>query len=302
MLNVSVVMATYNGEKYIKEQLASIENQTFLPFEVVIVDDASNDSTVDIIKNFAKNSKLNINLFKNEKNIGYFENFKKALALAKGDVYALCDQDDFWEPEKIETVSDIFENGNVSGIATGFKFIDKDGNDYQSDMLKEGVFAFVDKAPEGDISKVSLKQITKRNIAPGCACAYGKNAVEQFLKSGLPDLPHDYQLSAISAAMDGFYFCNRPLTRYRIHENNTLGLKPLNQTRLDIAEEKSKLGEVVSSVSDEGKEFFDISKKRYVYLKNKNPVKVLKTILSAGYRKYYTFKERTGDFVYALKR
>ena len=302
MLNVSVVMATYNGEWYIKEQLASIENQTFLPFEVVIVDDASTDGTVDIIREFSKNSKLNIDLYQNEKNIGYFENFKKGLALAKGDVFALCDQDDFWEKEKVETVSDIFENENVSGIATGFMFIDKDGNDYQSDMLKEGVFAFFDKAPGTDISKVSLKQITKRNIAPGCACAYGKNAVEQFLQNGVSTLPHDYQLSAISAAMDGFYYCNRPLTRYRIHENNTLGLKPLNQTRLDIAEEKSRLGKVVSSASDEGKEFYDVSKKRYKYLKEKKPFKIIRMFLSGGYRKYYTFKERTGDFVYAAKR
>lgn len=302
MLNVSVVMATYNGEKYIKEQLASIENQTFLPFEVIVVDDASIDCTADIIEDFAKTSKLNIKLYKNRENTGYLENFKKGLTLAKGDVVALCDQDDIWESEKIETVSDIFENDNVSGVAVGFKFIDENGSDYKSDFLKEGYFAFVEKEPKTRISKISLKQITKRNIAPGCACAFGKQAVDMFLSGCVDGLPHDYQLSAVAAAMDGLYFYNRPLTRYRIHGNNTLGLKPLNQTRLDIAEEKSKLGQVVSSASVEGKEFFDVSRKRYEYLKGKKPFKILKMFLNRGYRKYYTFKERTGDFIYAAKR
>ncbi|MBO4467708.1 MAG: glycosyltransferase [Clostridia bacterium] len=302
MLKISVVLAAFNGEKYIKEQLDSIENQSLPPFELIIIDDDSSDATRDIIEEYIGSSKLNIRFFKNEQNLGFFENFKKGLSLAEGDVCALCDQDDIWQPDKLKKLEEIFADSFVYGCAAGFRFIDENGVCFENEMLKGKTFAFLDRAPKTELTKITLEQISHRNIAPGCACAYKKAVVDRFLASGVPDLPHDYQLSAIAAALDGFYFYNKPLTRYRIHGKNTLGLKPLDQTRLDVAREKEKLGEAVSGASAKGKEYYDLSKKRAEYLKNKKPFKIIKMFFLKPYRRYYTLKERLGDVVYAIGR
>lgn len=302
MLKVSVVMATYNGEKYIKKQLDSLESQSMLPYELVIVDDASADKTPEIIEEFIKGSKLNIRFYRNESNIGFFENFKKGLSLANGDVCALCDQDDIWESEKIATISEMFADGKVFGLAAGFRFIDENGVPFETDKLKNGVFAFLPEAPEKMTEKIELKTLSHRNIAPGCACAFKKSVVDIFLENCLRELPHDYQLSAIAAALDGFFFYNKPLTRYRIHGDNTLGLKPLDQTRLDIANEKYLLSKVVSKVSFSGKNYYLLSKRRFECLRDKRPMKLLSMNFSSDYRRFYTIKERAGDFVYAIKR
>ena len=302
MLKISVVMAVYNGEKYISEQLYSLENQTLPPDELIIIDDGSSDSTVKITKDFIKASKLNIRFFENEKNLGYFENFKKAMSMITGDICLLCDQDDIWESDKIRKIAAIFDDSSVFGCAAGFTFIDKNGDVLKNGMLKEGVFAFVDSFPKTETEKISLSSVAHRNIAPGCACAYRKPVIDVFLNKSCKKLPHDHQLSLLAAAMDSFYFYNSPLTKYRIHDENTLGLKPLEQTRLDIAAEKSALGEVVCGVSSVGKKYGDVSKKRYENLRDKRFFKMLLLVFSPDYRKFYSLREGLGDLLYAVKR
>ncbi len=98
---VSIAMCTYNGGKYLAEQLNSLLNQTYYPTEIVIVDDASTDSTINILHEYAGLHK-NIKVFENKKNIGYNKNFEKAIALCNGELIAISDQDDIWETNKIE--------------------------------------------------------------------------------------------------------------------------------------------------------------------------------------------------------
>lgn len=109
-LTCSVAMATYNGEKYVVEQLKSIEKQTILPDEVVIFDDVSKDNTVAVIEEFAKTSKLNIKLNVNKTNLGFRKNYEKIYANCIYDLIFLCDQDDVWFENKIETFLNEFEN------------------------------------------------------------------------------------------------------------------------------------------------------------------------------------------------
>ena len=100
---VSVVVGTYNGSKYIETQLQSIIEQTYSNLEVIIVDDASNDDTVAIVQNIAKKHK-HISAYTFNDNLGYIKNFERGIALAKGDLIALSDQDDWWHPSKIKTL------------------------------------------------------------------------------------------------------------------------------------------------------------------------------------------------------
>ena len=97
-------MATYNGEKFLEQQLQSLSKQTRLPAELVICDDTSSDATVDIIKRFSETAPFPVKLVVNEERLGWRGNFLKAASLCVSEYIAYCDQDDIWLPEKLATV------------------------------------------------------------------------------------------------------------------------------------------------------------------------------------------------------
>lgn len=103
-MKISIALATYNGEKFLQQQLDSFSKQTRLPDELIISDDCSTDTTVDIINRYAEVAPFEVILLKNEKNLGFGENFCNALNHTSGDLIFLSDQDDYWFPEKIETM------------------------------------------------------------------------------------------------------------------------------------------------------------------------------------------------------
>ena len=101
MKTVSVVMATYNGEQYLSEQIDSILAQSYPVHELIIQDDCSTDGTTDIVRRYMEKYPF-VKLFVNEWNVGYNENFRRAAMHATGDFVALSDQDDIWFPQKLE--------------------------------------------------------------------------------------------------------------------------------------------------------------------------------------------------------
>lgn len=101
-MRISIAMATYNGEKYLQEQLRSLEAQTRLPDELVVTDDCSTDQTLKIIEEFALKSSFPVRVFRNDVNLGYSDNFLKAANLCTGSWISFCDQDDVWLPNKLE--------------------------------------------------------------------------------------------------------------------------------------------------------------------------------------------------------
>lgn len=102
---ISIAMATYNGKRFIREQLDSIARQTLPPCEVVITDDQSTDGTVEAVKAFASSACFPVHVHRNEKRLWYRDNFFKAAALCKGDLIAFSDQDDVWHDDKLEKCS-----------------------------------------------------------------------------------------------------------------------------------------------------------------------------------------------------
>ena len=97
---VAVIMSTYNGEKFIREQLDSILNQSYKNIELIVRDDGSKDKTVEIVKEYQAKHK-NIKLFEGQ-NLGFVKSFFELLKLAEADYYAYADQDDIWIENKIE--------------------------------------------------------------------------------------------------------------------------------------------------------------------------------------------------------
>jgi len=106
-------MATFNGEKYIHAQLESLAAQTMLPLELVVTDDGSSDRTLEIVEEFKKNSKFSVQILRNEKRLGYEENFLKAATLCSGEFVAYSDQDDVWFPNKLARCCEAFSDPSV---------------------------------------------------------------------------------------------------------------------------------------------------------------------------------------------
>jgi len=115
-LRISIALATYNGEKYLGEQLDSLSRQKLLPFELVVTDDGSSDSTLDILEAFSEAAPFPVRLFRNATRLGYEENFLHAASLCCGDVIAFCDQDDVWMDRKLEVCAPSFANPSIVGV------------------------------------------------------------------------------------------------------------------------------------------------------------------------------------------
>lgn len=106
--SVSIVMCTYQGAAFVKAQVHSILAQTYPLHEFIILDDASTDGTFALLQDLARLD-TRIQLYRNEKNIGYNANFEKGIRMASGEYIAIADQDDIWEPEKISKMMDALQ-------------------------------------------------------------------------------------------------------------------------------------------------------------------------------------------------
>jgi len=119
-LNLSIAMTTFNGDRFLQEQLDSFINQTRLPDELVVCDDGSRDETLEILEKFGRKAPFSVKIFRNSRNLGYAKNFEKAITLCQGDLVSLSDQDDIWLPNKLREIEQIF----LKYPATGYVFSD----------------------------------------------------------------------------------------------------------------------------------------------------------------------------------
>jgi glycosyltransferase involved in cell wall biosynthesis len=129
---ISIVLATYNGSKYLAEQLESICAQTLLPAELVICDDNSSDATLQIVTEFCANAPFPVTFHRNPTALGFRDNFIGAYQLATGDWIAFCDQDDVWHPEKLEKVAAHTEGTRVTMMVHQASLIDETGRNIGS--------------------------------------------------------------------------------------------------------------------------------------------------------------------------
>lgn len=224
---ISIVMATYNGEKYVEKQLQSILMQTVKPSEVIIHDDCSEDKTVQVIYNFIKKNNLdNWKLSVNKQNEGYRKNFKNLLLDAKGDIIFFSDQDDEWNERKIELMSDAMRlNKNIKALNSGVCLINSNSEEIKVKLGKNSYNAnFLHSMKKIDkLSYYSVESLLISNISPGCTMAITKELKEIFLKNYVGDMPHDWYLNILASIGGGCAFLNQELTMYRMHNNNTLG-------------------------------------------------------------------------------
>lgn len=237
-MKISVVMATYNGEKYIHEQLESILSQTRKPDEVLIFDDQSSDGTVGIISAFIAKEHLeeNWHVVKNQVNKGHILNFLQGVSEAAGDIIFYSDQDDIWEAEKLEKMERGFvEYPDMQACYCLRNYIDAAGNPKR---VKYQFMTNVWMRTKG-FQKVSVKEAVKFNKSSGLCLAIRKSLVletrDMILEAGLT---HDLPIGTVAAIKDGYYVLNQKLVRYRLHENNISSPRVTVQSRINRIEEQ----------------------------------------------------------------
>lgn len=207
---VSVVMCTYNGEKYIRQQLDSILQQTYPIYEIIINDDLSTDKTVDIIKEYMIRYD-NIHLFVNSKRLGVHPNFMVALAKASGDYIAISDQDDIWELAKIEK-----QMACLKDYALCFSL---------SRSFGDGVEAYA----ECRVPNTNVFRLLFYPVIPGHAMLFKRSVLSHIPKTDY--VVYDLLLALAANLYGGIVVCPEILNLHRRHNNAFSYSKPKNYNR-----------------------------------------------------------------------
>lgn len=214
-MSISVCMTTYNGEKYIKEQLDSILCQLGEDDEVIISDDSSTDQTVNIIKSY--NDKR-IKLFEEQKFFSPTYNFENSLKFATKDFIFLSDQDDVWLPVKVETVLKYLKEHDL--VVSDCIVVDEDLK-----VLDESFFGLVNSG------NGFFKNFIK-NTYIGCCMAFRRSVLEYILPFPSKIAMHDIWIGLSTEMKGTVFFLKEPQILYRRHENTATlsGLKSKNNT------------------------------------------------------------------------
>ncbi|MDN7146274.1 glycosyltransferase [Liquorilactobacillus mali] len=243
---ISVVVATYNGEKFITEQLNSIKNQNCQPDEVIIRDDRSSDATAEIVRKYIKeNNLINWDFEINSENKGYKKNFYDLLKLAKGDLIFLSDQDDVWMNNKLAVMKNIMEqNKKIETLNSGIQLVDQNLKRIELGLRKNfynANFIYSDHKLE-ELNYFKLEDMIERNISPGCSMCITKELRNQFITTYNFVLPHDWYMNLLASLNGNCCFVNMKLINYRIHQKNTIGLSTKwdIRTKLNSYEEDRK--------------------------------------------------------------
>ena len=213
---VSVVMATYNGERFLEAQIESILSQTYQNLEIIVVDDRSTDQTYTILETYAEKDKR-IKLFRNDANLGYIKNFEKGLLLATGQYVAPSDHDDIWFSEKIAILVATINEASI--VYADSVLIDETGNQIGKKL--------------SDIKRLSdfndCLSFLVGNSAAGHAMLIKTELIKQTVPFA-PMIPHDHWLGFVATLHSGIKFIDTPLVYYRQHNNSVFGAVKVNDT------------------------------------------------------------------------
>lgn len=225
---ISVAMTTYNGERFLKEQLESIKYQSCLPDELVVCDDCSSDKTISILEDFKKEVNFDVKIYKNDNKIGSVLNFEKAIFLCEGDIILLSDQDDLWMPGRVER--------SVKTLAIddrcGFCFSDAQCIDEKSSIVNDSLWDRFDfdsnRQSNFNNKENQIIELLKANFITGATLAFKSNLRDFFLPMPRrPGLHHDYWIALSLTSTDNFGIASsEPFIQYRIHNKQQVGAPP----------------------------------------------------------------------------
>ena len=206
---VSIAMATYNGQRFLGDQLASLGSQSLKPLELIVTDDRSSDATLGMLRSFAKRAPFPVRVVRNEENLGYRLNFIKAASLCSGSVIAFCDQDDVWEQHKVAAVTRHFSGSDDWAVSHDFSVF--------FDDCRPPIASYFDF--------LRLSGLPPACSIKGCTTAFRRELIAKF---GWPDrsakINHDTWVCLTSALLRKRGYIHDSLINYRIHGRNASGV------------------------------------------------------------------------------
>lgn len=209
MANVSVAMAAYNGEKFIRAQIDSVLDQLAKNDELIISCNPSSDNTEEIIKEYvAKDDR--VKLFMCDKK-GVLNNFENAIRKCSNEIIFLCDQDDVWFDDKISVVKKYFIKSEVGAVVHGCILTDMELNRFMTHS---------DETRKKAVITISPLSIVIKNRVQGSCMAFRRRYLKYILPFPKAIPMHDSWIGIIISTLDNVIMINKPLMYYRQHDNN----------------------------------------------------------------------------------
>ncbi|RNI28029.1 glycosyltransferase family 2 protein [Rufibacter immobilis] len=221
---ISVVMATYNGARFLTEQLESIYGQTYRNIEIIVCDDQSSDGTPDILERFSRSHGLVYSI--NPTKLGVVQNFAKALTLAKGDYVALADQDDVWLPQKLslslKKLRTLEQDSSTNTPALVFS--DLTVVDQELKHLHPSYWKYMKLNPDN----VKLNRVLVENVVTGCTVLMNRATVQLAIPIAPEAMMHDAWLLMTASCFGKVDYLSTPTVLYRQHAANVVGARSMN--------------------------------------------------------------------------
>lgn len=217
---VDILLATYNGAKYLKELLRSIEEQTYENWTLIIRDDHSSDQTLSILNNFALKHPKKVLLLPVEERGGVISNFSKLMAASTAPYVCLCDQDDVWDKTKIETqFTKILEMEKKSTVRKPL-LVHSDLRVVSQELkiISNSFWSYSKLYP-----KASFPELVVQNVVTGCALMCNQTLLQLAYPLPSQAIMHDWWLALVASAFGEISEINEPTLSYRQHCSNTLG-------------------------------------------------------------------------------
>jgi glycosyltransferase involved in cell wall biosynthesis len=223
-LRISVAMCTYNGSRFLLEQLESLSSQQRLPDELVISDDRSADETLEIARAFALRAPFPVLIKQNEHNMGSSLNFEQAVGMCNGTIIALADQDDIWEPQKLTVMQNIFNEHSKAG----YVFSDAnllDGNGELTGRKLWDSVSFTGAISRQFIETGQVAALLRRSLVTGATMAF-RSSLKTVIMPFSPYFVHDYWISLLASGVTSYGVpIPECLIQYRQHSEQQIGAR-----------------------------------------------------------------------------
>jgi glycosyltransferase involved in cell wall biosynthesis len=221
---ISVAMCTYNGARFLPQQLESIAKQFRLPDELVICDDGSTDCTAEIVRTFSRSVTFPVRFAINNKNLGTTKNFERAICLCEGSIVALADQDDVWHQHKLERIDHVFRGSEATvGLFSDANLIDSESRPLNVRLWESFLFKPREQRLFDEGSGLSV--LLRHQVVTGATLAFRKNLVQVLIP--FEDI-HDKWIGFLLAASGRLEALSEPLMQYRRHTAQQIGTGPMN--------------------------------------------------------------------------
>lgn len=255
MAQIHIVLATYNGEKYIREQLDSLLDNDFKDICIEVCDDGSSDGTVQIVKEYVERYNC-ITFHQNEKNLGYTMNFLEGIRRSQSPYIMLCDQDDIWHRDKIRKTYERMKQLEKENKDEFPLMVFTDAMNFDSGNGQElGSFH---KSSHLDVKKLDTAHLFMENKCIGCTIMIN-GIVREYLKV-LPEeiRVHDWWLALICSHFGKISYIQETTLQYRQHSGNMIGGSSFFDYAKNRISNLHRQREAICAAFAQGRAFYDI--------------------------------------------